>query len=89
MTMSKKDKAQEQQPKVMTLADAVKFVDCVTVNDDKRLRVTAEDKETLKARVEEVQKALADNFDITISPVYGNAEAIGCVWNDIVATPKK
>ena len=87
--MSKKDKAQEQQPKVMTLADAVKFVDCVTVNDDKRLRVTAEDKDTLKARVEEVQKALAENFDITISPVYGNAEAIGCVWNDIVATPKK
>ena len=87
--MSKKDKAQEQQPKVITLADAVKFADCVTVNDDKRLRVTAEDKETLKARVEEVQKALADNFDITISPVYGNAEAIGCVWNDIVATPKK
>ena len=87
--MSKKDTVKDQQPKVTTLADAVKFVDCVTVNDDKRLRVTAEDKETLKARVEEVHKALAENFDITISPVYGNAEAIGCVWNDIVATPKK
>ena len=94
--MSKKDKAQEQQaavpvesPTVVTLADVLEGKEGVSVSDDKRLRVTADDKETLKERVEEVQKALAENFDITISPVYGNAEAIGCVWNDIVATPKK
>ena len=94
--MSKKDKAQEQQaavpvesPTVVTLADVLEGKEGVTVSDDKRLRVTAADKETLTARVGDVVKALADNYTVTVSPVYGNAEAIGCVWNDLVATPKK
>ena len=94
--MSKKDKAQEQQaavpvgsPTVVTLADVLEGKDGVTVSDDRRLRVTAEDKETLTARVEDVKEALADNYTVTVSPVYGNAEALGCVWNDIIATPKK
>ena len=93
--MSKKDKAQEQQaavpvesPTVVTLADVLEGKDGVTVSDDKRLRVTAADKETLAERVTTVKSALAD-YNITVSPVYGNAEALGCVWNDIIATPKK
>ena len=94
--MSKKDKAQEQQqatvpvdsPEV-TLADVLKDTEGVTVSDDKRLRVTAADKETLTARVEDVMKALADNYTVTVSPTYGDAAALGCVWNDLVATPKK
>ena len=93
--MSKKDKAQEQQaavpvesPTVVTLADVLKDAEGVTVSDDKRLRVTAADKETLTERVTTVKSALAD-YNITVSPVYGNAEALGCVWNDIIATPKK
>ena len=92
--MSKKDntkqaEAPQQEPKAVTLADVLKGKDGVTVSDDKRLRVSAADKETLTARVEDVVKALADNYTVTVSPVYGNAEAIGCVWNDLVATPKK
>ena len=94
--MSKKDKAQEQQaavpvesPTVVTLADVLKDAEGVTVSDDKRLRVTAEDKETLAERVTTVKSELADNYTVTVSPVYGNAEALGCVWNDIIATPKK
>ena len=93
--MSKKDKAQEQQaavpvesPTVVTLADVLEGKEGVTVSDDKRLRVIAEDKETLAERVNTVKSALAD-YNITVSPVYGNAEALGCVWNDIIATPKK
>ena len=94
--MSKKDKAQEQQqatvpvdsPEV-TLADVLKDIEGVTVSDDKRLRVTAADKETLTARVEDVMKALADNYTVTVSPTYGDAAALGCVWNDLVATIKK
>ena len=93
--MSKKDKAQEQQaavpvesPTVVTLADVLEGKEGVTVSDDKRLRVTAEDKETLAERVTTVKSALAD-YNVTVSPVYGNAEALGCVWNDIIATPKK
>ena len=93
--MSKKDKAQEQQaavpvesPTVVTLADVLKDAEGVTVSDDKRLRVTAEGKETLAERVTTVKSALSD-YNITVSPVYGNAEALGCVWNDLVATPKK
>ena len=91
--MSKKDntkqaEAPQQEPKAVTLADVLEGKDGVTVSDDKRLRVTAEDKETLAERVNTVKSALAD-YNITVSPVYGNAEALGCVWNDIIATPKK
>ena len=94
--MSKKDKAQEQQQatvpvdsSAVNLADVLKDAEGVTVSDDKRLRVTAADKETLTARVEDVVKALADNYTVTVSPTYGEAAALGCVWNDLVATPKK
>lgn len=94
--MSKKDRAQEQQQatvpvesSAVTLADVLKDAEGVTVSDDRRLRVTAADKETLKARVTTVQSALADGYDVTVSPTYGDAAALGCVWNDIIATPKK
>ena len=94
--MSKKDKAQEQQQaavpvesSAVTLADVLKDIDGVTISDDKRLRVTAADKETLTARVEDVVKALADNYTVTVSPTYGDAAALGCVWNDLTATIKK
>lgn len=94
--MSKKDKAQEQQqPAVpvcspaVTLADVLKDMEGVTVSDDKRLRVTAADKDELGKRVEDVVKVLADNYTVTVSHTYGDAAALGCVWNDLVATPKK
>jgi hypothetical protein len=94
--MSKKDKAQEQQQTTVpvessevTLADVLKDIEGVTVSDDKRLRVTAADKETLTARVEAVMKSLEDNYTVTVSPTYGDAAALGCVWNDLTATIKK
>ena len=94
--MSKKDKAQEQQQAAvpvdspaLTLADVLKDMEGVTVSDDKRLRVSAADKETLTARVEDVKHSIEGRYTVTVSPVYGNAEALGCVWNDIIATPKK
>lgn len=94
--MSKKDKAQEQQQatvpvesSAVNLADVLKDIDGVTISDDKRLRVSAADKETLTARVEAVKKSLEDNYTVTVSPTYGDAAALGCVWNDLVATIKK
>lgn len=94
--MSKKDKAQEQQQatvpvesSAVTLADVLKNIEGVTVSDDKRLRVTTADKETLTERVEAVKKSLEDNYTVTVSPTYGDAAALGCVWNDLVATIKK
>lgn len=94
--MSKKDKAKEQQQatvpvesSAVTLADVLKDIEGVTVSDDKRLRVTAADKETLTARVEAVMKSLEDNYTVTVSPTYGDAAALGCVWNDLTATIKK
>ena len=92
--MSKKDntkqaEAPQQEPKAVTLADVLEGKDGVTVSDDRRLRVTAADKETLTARVEDVKHSIEGRYTVTVSPVYGNAEAIGCVWNDIIATPKK
>jgi hypothetical protein len=94
--MSKKDKAQEQQQttvpvesSAVTLADVLKDIEGVTVSDDKRLRVTAADKATLTARVEAVVKSLEDNYTVTVSPTYGDAAALGCVWNDLTATIKK
>ena len=93
--MNKKDKAQEQQQATVpvgspavTLADMLKDAEGVTVSDDKRLRVTAADKETLTARVEAVKKSLEDNYTVTVSPTYGDAAALGCVWYDIIVEPK-
>ena len=71
------------------MADVLNEIEGVTVSDDKRLRVSAADKETLTERVENVVKALADNYTVTVSHTYGDAAALGCVWNDLVATPKK
>jgi len=84
--MSKKDKAQEQQqeqPKALTLADMLKDIEGVTVSDDKRLRVTATDVETLNARTEAVVQKLGEFGDVRVSPKYGDAAAIGCVWYDL------
>ena len=93
--MNKKDKAQEQQQatvpvdsQAVTLADVLKDIEGVTVSDDKRLRVTAADKETLTERVEAVKKSLEDNYTVTVSPTYGDAAALGCVWYDIIVEPK-
>ena len=101
MTMSKtKDKAidamnEQQQAAVsvgsptVNLAELLKDIEGVTVSDDKRLRVTAADKDTLTELMTTVQSALADGYNLIISPTYGDAAAIGCVWYDIIATPKK
>ena len=93
--MSKKDKVQEQQQatvpvdsSAVTLAEVLNEIEGVTVSDDKRLRVTAADKETLTARVEAVKKSLEDNYIVTVSPTYGDAAALGCVWYDIIVEPK-
>ena len=94
--MSKKDKEQEQQQatvpvesSAVTLADVLKDIEGVTVNDDKRLRVTAADKDTLTELLATVQKSLADNYTVTVSPTYGDAAAIGCVWYDLKVELKR
>ena len=92
--MSKKDNTKQaavpvESPTVVTLADVLEGKDGVTVSDDKRLRVTAADKEALTELLATVQSALADGYNLTISPTYGDAAAIGCVWYDIIANPKK
>ena len=84
--MSKKDKAQEQQqeqPKALTLADVLKECDGVIISDVNRLRVTATDVETLNARTEAVVQKLGEFGDVRVSPKYGDAAAIGCVWYDL------
>lgn len=94
--MSKKDKAQEQQQATVpvdspavTLADVLKDIEGVTVSDDKRLRVTAPDGKTLNERAEAVVQKLGEFGDVRVSPKYGDAVVTGCVWYDLVVTPKK
>lgn len=94
--MSKKDKAQEQQQATVpvdspavTLADVLKDIEGVTISDDKRLRVTAPDGKTLNERAEAVVQKLGEFGDVRVSPKYGDAAVTGCVWYDLVATPKK
>lgn len=88
--MSKtKDKAIEGQNSTPKgLADVLKNMEGVTVTDETRLRVKADDKETLSKRLDDVKSALDANYTITISPTYGDAAAIGCVWYDIIVSPK-
>ncbi len=92
--MSKKDKAIEQQATVsdsspVGITELLKECEGVIVSDVNRLRVTATDVETLNARTEAVVQKLGELGDITVSPKYGDAAAIGCVWYDLKVELKR
>ena len=94
--MSKiKDKAIDEQNVTVPdgspigIAELLKECDGVTVTDESRLRVTAADGQTLKARAEAVVLKLGEIGDVTVSPKYGDADAVGCVWYDIIVKPKR
>lgn len=89
--MSKsKDKAIEQQnDQPMTLADMLKECEGVTVTDENRLRVTASDGKTLNERAEALVQKLGELGDVTVSPKYGDAAAVGCVWYDLKVELKR
>jgi hypothetical protein len=61
----------------------------VTVSDVNRLRVTAPDGKTLNERAEAVTQILGEFGDVTVSPLYGDAAACGCVWYDIIVKLKR
>ena len=95
--MSKiKDKAIDEQnatvPDVSSsggIAELLKECEGVTVSDVNRLRVTATDVETLNARTEAVVQKLGEFGDVRVSPKYGDAAAIGCVWYDLKVEHKR
>lgn len=89
--MSKsKDKAIEQQnDQPMTLTDMLKECEGVTVADENRLRVTALDGKTLNERAEALVQKLGELGDVTVSPKYGDAAAVGCVWYDLKVELKR
>lgn len=89
--MNKKDKSQNRVSggSSVSLSAILKDFDGVTVSDDKRLRVTAPDGKTLNERTEPVVQKLGELGDVTVSPLYGDAAAIGCVWYDIRVDLKK
>ena len=93
--MSKnKDKAIDEQNATVPdgspigIAELLKECEGVIISDVNRLRVTATDVETLNARNEAVVQKLGEFGNITVSPKYGDAAAIGCVWYDIIVKPK-
>ena len=91
--MSKKDKAIEQQPTVSAgapvgITELLKECEGVIISDVNRLRMTATDVELLNARTEAVVQKLGEFGDVRVSPKYGDAAAIGCVWYDIIVEPK-
>ena len=88
--MSKtKDKAIDEQNTTVSdgspigIAELLKECEGVIISDVNRLRVTATDVETLNARTEAVVQKLGEFGNITVSPKYGDAAAIGCVWYDL------
>jgi len=94
--MSKiKDKAIDEQNATVSdgspigIAELLKECEGVIVSDVNRLRVTATDVETLNARTEAVVQKLGEFGDITVSPKYGDAAAIGCVWYDLKVELKR
>ena len=93
--MSKiKDKAIDEQNATVPdgspigIAELLKECEGVIISDVNRLRVTATDVETLNARTEAVVQKLGEFGDVTVSPKYGDAAAIGCVWYDLKVEPK-
>lgn len=89
-----KDKAIEQQATVsdgspVGIAELLKECEGVIVSDVNRLRVTATDVETLNARTEAIVQKLGEFGDVHVSPKYGDAAAIGCVWYDLKVELKR
>ena len=85
-----KDKAiEEHNATPKGLADLLKNMEGVTVTDETRLRVKADDKETLSKRLDDAKAALEANYTVIVSPTYGDAAAIGCVWNDLKVELKR
>jgi hypothetical protein len=94
--MSKiKDKAIDEQNATVSdgspigIAELLKECEGVIVSDVNRLRVTATDVETLNARTEAVVQKLGEFGNVTVSPKYGDAAAIGCVWYDLKVELKR
>ena len=90
--MSKKDKAKRAVPDLATtptLADLLRDAEGVAVTDEKRLRISASERKTLAKRVANVKSILSDHYNVSISPTYGDADALGCVWNDVIVTNRK
>jgi hypothetical protein len=94
--MSKiKDKAIDEQNATVSdgspigIAELLKECEGVIISDVNRLRVTATDVETLNARTEAVVQKLGEFGDVTVSPKYGDAAAIGCVWYDLKVELKR
>lgn len=92
--MSKKDKAKRAvvSPDLATtptLADLLRDAEGVAVTDEKRLRILASERKTLVMRVANVKSILSDHYNVSISTTYGDADALGCVWNDVIVTNRK
>ena len=95
--MSKiKDKAIDEQNATVPDASApggitelLKECEGVIISDVNRLRVTATDVETLNTRTEAVVQKLGEFGDVRVSPKYGDAAAIGCVWYDLKVELKR
>jgi hypothetical protein len=94
--MSKiKDKAIDEQNATVSdgspigIAELLKECEGVIISDVNRLRVTATDVETLNARTEAVVQKLGEFGNVTVSPKYGDAAAIGCVWYDLKVELKR
>ena len=72
-----------------TLADLLRDAEGVAVTDEKRLRILASERKTLVMRVANVKSILSDHYNVSISTTYGDADALGCVWNDVIVTNRK
>lgn len=89
---SKKDKAMAMPVSggsPVGIAAILKECEGVTVYDETRLRVTAADGTKLNELAEAVVQKLGEFGDVTVSPKYGDAAAVGCVWYDIRIERKK
>lgn len=91
-----KDKAIDEQNAIVPdvsasggIAELLKECEGVIISDVNRLRVTATDVETLNARTEAVVQKLGEFGDVHVSPKYGDAAAIGCVWYDLKVELKR
>lgn len=64
-------------------------VPAMTIVDDRHMIVAARDNDELATLTGQAVTALAEGYNVSPSPVYGNTEAVGRVWQNLVVTTKR
>ena len=72
-----------------TLSELLDGMEGVSVTDEQTVRIKAATAGPLGELLAAVYDVLQTDHTVTVSPIFGNASTMGCVWQDIKVKPHK